>query len=138
MKSNDGMRAHIFKAQLDIEAAKILHGHKLYSHSISCCYYAVFHAIKAVLESEDINVDTHKQVLGSFNKLFVHPGKISSYVSQTAYDLFERRNTLEYDPTELEGEDGSERGIDLATHAVKEITDFFQHYGIKCGSQNHP
>ena len=130
MKNNESVSAHINKAYLDIKAANILHSYNMYSHSISCCYYAVFHAIKAVLQADDIIAESHKQVLGAFNKQFVHPGKVSSFVSQAAYSLFERRNTLEYEPTELEGEDGSKRGIKLATQAVQEIIAFFEVNGI--------
>ena len=130
MKSNDSVTAHIKKSQLDVKAAEILHEHGLYSHSISCCYYAVFHAIKAVSEANDIVSESHNQVLGLFNKHFVHSGKISSYVSQSAYDLFLKRNTLEYDPRELIGEEGSNRGIELATQSVNEITEYFKTSGI--------
>jgi uncharacterized protein (UPF0332 family) len=125
MKNSDSVTTHIIKAHLDIKAAKILHNHGLYSHSMSCSYYAVFHVIKAICEADDINAETHNQVLGLFNKHFVHPGRVSSYVSQAAYDLFLKRNTLEYDPRELIGEEGSERGIELATQSVKEIIAFF-------------
>ena len=125
IKKNDIVTSHIAKAFLDIKAAKIMHTHGLYSHSIACCYYAVFHAIKAVHEAHDISAESHRQVMGQFNKQFVHPGKIGSFVSDTAYNLFERRNTTEYDPRELEGKDGSEHGIDIAKRAVDEINNFF-------------
>ena len=130
MKNNDSVQAHMMKAYLDIRAAGILHDHFLCSHSISCCYYAVFHAIKALMEADGIVAEKHSQVLGLFNKHFIHPGRISSYVSQAAYDLFLKRNTLEYDPRELIGKEGSQRGIELATRSVDEIASFFRTKGI--------
>ena len=131
MKKNDIVTSHIAKAFLDIKAAEIMHTHGLYSHSIACCYYAVFHAIKAVHEAHDISAESHRQVLGQFNKLFVHPGKISGHVSIAAYNLFERRNTTEYDPRELEGKEGSEHGITIATKSVDEIVSYFHSNDIE-------
>ncbi|MCL2364902.1 MAG: HEPN domain-containing protein [Defluviitaleaceae bacterium] len=122
MQNDKSIAAHMQKSQLDIKAAEILHAHGLYSHAISCSYYAVFHAIKALMETNEITADTHHQVLGLFNKHFVHPGRVSSYVSHAAYDLFLKRNTLEYDPRELIGEEGSHRGLELAKNSVDEIT----------------
>ena len=130
MTNTNSVTAHINKARLDIQAANLLHEHRLFSHSIACCYYAVFHAIKATLEAGGISASSHRQALGAFNKHHVHTGKISSYPSQVAYDLFEKRNTLEYDPRELIGEDGSKIGIELAIKAVNEIISYFQSEGI--------
>ena len=126
MVNHDSVTAHVKKAFLDIKASELLYAHGFYSHAISCSYYAVFHAIKATLEIDDIKAESHAQVLGMFNKHFVHPGKISSYVSQSAYDLFLKRNTLEYDPGELIGEDGAKRGIELANQSVQEIINYFK------------
>jgi len=137
MKKNDIVTSHIVKAFLDIKAAKIMHTHGLYSHSIACCYYAVFHAIKAVNEAHDISAESHRQVMGQFNKQFVHPGKVGSFVSDTAYNLFERRNTTEYDPRELEGKDGSAHGIDLAKRAVDELIGFFHAANISFEHQSY-
>jgi len=130
MTNTDSVKAHMNKAHLDIQAAKLLHGNGFFSHSIACSYYAVFHAIEAVLLADEISVSSHRQSLGMFNKNYVHLGTISSFVSQVAYELFEKRNTLEYDPRELMGEEGSQVGIDKATQAVNEIVDYFKSHGI--------
>ena len=130
MTNSDSVRAHMNKSRLDIQAANLLHNHKLYSHSIACSYYAVFHAIKAILEAGGIDVGSHGQVLGAFNKNYVRTGEINSYPSQAAYDLFNKRNTLEYDPRELIGEEGSKIGIEMSTKAVDEIISYFGSQGI--------
>ena len=134
MTSSDSVRAHIQKARLDIQAANLLHSHKLYSHSIACSYYAVFHAIKAILDAGGVDAGSHGQVLGAFNKHYVHTGEINSYPSQVAYDLFNKRNTLEYDPRELIGEEGSKTGIEMSTKAVDEIISYFGSQGISFDS----
>jgi len=130
MINTDSVVAHINKARSDIQAANLLHQHGLYRHSISCSYYAVFHAIKAILEAGEIGASSHGQVLGFFNKHYVHTGEINSYPSQVAYDLFEKRNTLEYDPRELIGEEGSAIGIEMSAKAVNEIISYFKTHGI--------
>jgi len=134
MTNSDSVRAHISKARLDIRAASLLHNHKLYSHSIACSYYAVFHAIKAILDARGIDAGSHGQVLGAFNKNYVHTGEISSYPSQSDYDLFNKRNTLEYDPRELIGEEGSKIGVEMSTKAVDEIISYFGSHGISFDS----
>jgi len=137
MTNSDSVRAHIRKTRLDIQAANLLHNHKLYSHSIACSYYAVFHAIKAVLDAGKIDASSHGQILGAFNKNYIHTGEINSYPSQVAYDLFNKRNTLEYDPRELIGEEGSKIGIEMSTKVVDEIISYLGSYGMSFDSDKY-
>jgi len=64
----------LMKAESKLKTAKIDFENGQYGDAISRAYYAVFHAISAVLLSKQLVFSSHSQVIGAFNKEFVKEG----------------------------------------------------------------
>jgi uncharacterized protein (UPF0332 family) len=64
----------IEKAQSKLRAADVLLEAGSWSDAGSRAYYAAFHAITAVLLSAGETYSSHSQVIGMFNKNYVHAG----------------------------------------------------------------
>jgi len=54
-------------------------------------YAAVFHGMKALLETEDFAASKHGRVIGEFNRRFVHTGRIDPTASELIKRLFADR-----------------------------------------------
>ena len=70
--------------------------HEEYDDSVSRSYYAVFHAISAVLLSKGLHFSTHAQTIGTFNREFVKTGEIP-VLTKTIEKLFSERQVGDYD-----------------------------------------
>ena len=125
MKNSDYVSAHLNKMSEKLDVAMLLYDNGYYTDSISCSYYAVFHAIKAVLEADGIDRDSHKGVLSYFNQHYVRTGRINSVSARVLHYLFEKRNETEYKPQILAGESGAKDALDMSRSAVSEIRSYF-------------
>lgn len=67
-----------------------------YDDSVSRSYYAVFHAISAVLLSKGLHFSTHMQTIGAFNRELVKTGEIP-VLTKTIEKLFSERQIGDYD-----------------------------------------
>ena len=70
--------------------------HEEYDDSVSRSYYAVFHAISAVLLSKGLHFSTHAQTIGAFNRNLVKTGEIP-VITKTIGKLFSERQLGDYD-----------------------------------------
>ena len=60
-------------------------------------YYAVFHAITAVLATRGLSFSSHMQTIGAFNREFVKSGIFELNTTRTLQHLFEHRQIADYD-----------------------------------------
>ena len=87
------------KAQKFLKSARVLLENGDYDSCISRCYYAVFHASVALLETLGVKQEKweHRFVLAEFNKQFVHRRKMfPSEISETMHTLFRQRREADY------------------------------------------
>ena len=63
----------------------------------SRAYYAVFHAISAVLATRGLSYSSHSQALGAFNREFVKTGVFAPATTRQLQRLFEDRQIADYD-----------------------------------------
>ena len=68
-----------------------------YGDAASRAYYAVFHAISAVLAKKGLTFSSHAQTIGTFNREFVKSGIFPSDTYRKVQRLFEDRQTADYD-----------------------------------------
>jgi uncharacterized protein (UPF0332 family) len=94
-------------ARAKLDAARVLLDANAFGDAASRAYYAAFHAVSAVLLARGQAYSSHAQVLGAFNKDFVHAGSFPREFTAVLARLFEDRQTGDYDPTtRLEEADG--------------------------------
>lgn len=77
-------------------ATLLLHG-RAWGDASSRAYYAAFHAISAVLLSKDETYSSHAQVLGRFNKAFVHQELFPREFTILLTRLYENRQAGDYE-----------------------------------------
>ena len=126
--------AHMKKSASRLKSAKVLNESEFYEEAISTAYYAVFHAISALLAAKNLNFSTHKSVISNFNKIYVHTGLINSISAKALSDLHNKRNESEYDPTVLVGKNGAKEAIQLAEAATQNIIEYCKENDINFDS----
>ena len=70
----DELKAMLAQSEEKLRAARLLLDGGAWGDTSSRAYYAAFHAVSAVLLSRGETYSSHAQVLGRFNKEFVHSG----------------------------------------------------------------
>ncbi len=93
----DELRAMLALADEKLRAARLLLGGGAWADAASRAYYAAFHAVSAVLLSKGQTYSSHSQVLGAFNKEFVHPGFFPKEFTTLLTRLYEDRQSGDYD-----------------------------------------
>ena len=120
----DLVSAHMKKSASRLKSAQLLKAGEYYEEAIGAAYYAIFHAISALLALKGLHYSSHKAVISNFNREYVHTGLIGSISSKALSDLHNKRNESEYDPTVFVGEDGAKEAIQLAQTATQDIFDY--------------
>lgn len=60
------------QAREDLEDAELLYSANRFKGANNRAYYSIFHSIKAILSLEPIDFKKHKDVVGYFNKNYIH------------------------------------------------------------------
>ena len=119
------------KAGEKLTTAEIDFRNERYDDSISRAYYAVFHAVSAVLLSKGFHFSTHSQVIGNFNKEFVKTGIFPQSFTKIVQRLFEERQIGDYD---IESEitiNEAKQSINDAAEIINAIKEYLSKAGIQ-------
>lgn len=68
-----------------------------YKSSANRSYYAVFHAMRAVLALDGIDSKKHSGIISEFRKLYIKTGIFDSTLSVIISELFDVRTNCDYD-----------------------------------------
>jgi uncharacterized protein (UPF0332 family) len=98
MKDPAMLAALFEKSQSKLATARILYDAGQYDDSVSRAYYAVFHALSAILYRNDQVFSKHGHVIGAFNKEFVKTGIFPPEFSRQIDGLFKDRQAGDYLP----------------------------------------
>jgi len=78
-------------------AAKSLLSTDNYKSAANRSYYAVFHAMRAVLAFDEIDMKHHSGIISEFRKLYIKTGVFDTRLSQIISLLFDIRTDSDYD-----------------------------------------
>lgn len=78
-------------------AARMLLRERFLNDSLSRSYYSAFHAVTLLFLLEDRTFSSHKQIIGMFNKEFVHTSLFPEQIARDLEYLFESRQSGDYD-----------------------------------------
>jgi uncharacterized protein (UPF0332 family) len=67
------------------------------SASVNRLYYSVFYLLSALSIKVGFSTSKHKQLLGWFNKNYVHTGIFDKKFGKLVYTIFENREKSDYD-----------------------------------------
>jgi len=87
----------ITKAKVDIKAAEENFNLKLYETSANRSYYAIFHAIRALLALEGIDFKKHSGVISHFRKKYINTKIFDEEYSDSIQNAFDIRNDSDYE-----------------------------------------
>ena len=104
-----------------LQEAVILHQSAKYRGACGRAYYAYFNAIRALLDTKTIITKYHSAVRGLFSANFVKEGPFTKQDSVLLNELFELRQTGEYDADEDIEESDSQKAIDIAAEFLLQV-----------------
>lgn len=87
----------VARAEESLRAAKALLELGLHADSISRSYYAVFHVLRALILSRDIEPKTHAGAIHLFNQEFVRTGVVPNSHNRLLAGLQRARELADYD-----------------------------------------
>lgn len=111
-------------AKEDLVAAQLNFENRQYRASNNRAYYAIFRAISACLALEFKAYKQHAQVIGSFNKDFVHTGVFPKEISKRISRAQEVRHASDYDDFYIVSMEEAQEQLETA----KEVVDMVNKY----------
>ncbi len=114
----------IATAREDLEAAEMNFERGYYRSSNNRAYYAIFRAISACLALEFKAYKQHSQVIGNFNKDFVHTGAFPKEISRKISRAQEVRHASDYDDFYIVSIEDAKEQLETA----REVVDMVESY----------
>lgn len=112
------------RAKQDLSDAEFSYKDRRYLNANNRAYYAIFHAIKAVLATERIDFKKHKDVLAYFNQHYVKTEIFPRMISKKISQANKVREDSDYDDEFIPTDEETKIQINTA----KEIIDLVEKY----------
>ena len=112
------------QAKEDLEAGKLLYDKNFYKSANNRAYYAVFHAIDAVLSMEPVAFKKHKDVIAYFNKNYVNKDVFSRDMGRKISKLEIIRHKSDYDDFYIASKLDTVNQVTIAKEIIGEIKTY--------------
>ena len=89
--------ARFEKAEECLASARALTNTADYRGAANRLYYAIFHAMRAVLAYNGVDMRNHGGIIGEFRRLYIKNNLLDKELSQTITDLFDIRTDSDYE-----------------------------------------
>ena len=90
-------RLRLEKAKENLSAAQTLIASEDYKIASTRTYYAAFHAMRAVLALDGVDMKHHSGIISEFRKRYLKTDIIDRKLSPTISELFDLRTDCDYD-----------------------------------------
>lgn len=107
-----------------ISAAKSLLESANYKSAANRAYYTVFHAMRAVLAFDKIDMKHHSGIIAEFRRLYIKTGIFDSELSKIISLLSDSRNDSDYDDFFIVSKEEVAEQIKNAEHFLEKIKEF--------------
>jgi len=97
-----------------------------YATMLNRSYYAVFHAMRAVLALDEKDFKKHSSVISYFRQTYIKQGIFSAACSKTIENLFRLRQKADYDDFYVISKNDAEKQLADAKVFVAEIERYLQ------------
>jgi len=94
---NDLINYRLSRSLETIKEAEIMYDNGFYNASVNRIYYACYYAVSALLYKKGIETSTHKGIRQMFGLHFVQTGIFQKDLAKYFSDLYDRRQTSDYD-----------------------------------------
>lgn len=109
-----------------LQAAKSLLEMGSYKSSANRSYYAIFHAMRAVLAYDGIDMKHHSGIISEFRRLYIKTGIFDTKLSEIISLLFDIRTDSDYDDFFIISRDDVAEQLTNAEMFVTEISGYLK------------
>ncbi|MBQ3377013.1 MAG: HEPN domain-containing protein [Synergistaceae bacterium] len=120
----DYSKYRLEKAKSDLRDAKVLFDAGSCKSAANRSYYAIFHAMRAVLALEPFDSKKHSGVIAHFHQFYIKSGLFDKNLSSMITNAFEIRNGADYEDFYLVSVEEIEQQIKNAEIFIAEIEKF--------------
>ena len=113
-------------AKEDLDSAKDLLISKKYKQCANRSYYAIFHAMRAVLAFDLIDMKSHKGIISEFRRLYIKTKIFSEKLSNIITELVIIRTNSDYEDFYIISKEEAEEQMKKAKFFIKEIEKFLK------------
>lgn len=129
--SKELVKHRLEQAKEDLKASKALYDLKLYKSSNNRAYYSIFHSIKAILALEPIDFKKHKDVVGYFNKNYVHTEIFPRNMGRKITRASKIREDSDYDDEFIPTDQETKIQIDTARELIDLVEKYLNEFNTK-------
>ena len=112
------------KAKENLTAAYTLISSGDFRIATTRTYYAVFHAMRAVLALDGVDMKHHSGVISEFRKRYLKTDIIDRGLSKTISELFDLRTDCDYDDFFIISKEEAKKAVEKADDFVKVIETY--------------
>lgn len=123
---NDVVKYRLQVAKEDLQAARVLLEAQAYRGANNRAYYAIFHAISAVLVMEGVAFKRHKDTLAYFNKNYVATEIFPREWGRKIVKAEEIRHASDYDTFYIASKEETVQQIETADKLIQLVADFYE------------
>ena len=114
------------KAQSDFETAKSLYELKQYRASINRSYYAIFHALRAVVALDGFDSSKHSGIIAFFNLHYVKVGVFDKGISKLISSTFNMREKADYEDFFIAYAEDAQSQIEKAETILTDVEKYLK------------
>jgi len=112
------------RAKLDLNDAELLYKNNRLLTANNRAYYAIFHALKAVLALERVDFKKHKDVIAYFNQYYVKTEKFPKVISKKIALASKIREDSDYDDEFLASSEDTFNQIETAKYLIELVEEY--------------
>ena len=116
----------IKKAKETLEVSKLNYENECYSDSVNRSYYAIFHAVRALLVLEGVEFKKHSAVISHFQQYYIKTKIFNYKFSDIIKNAFEIRNESDYEDFYVLSKKDTEQQIENAAEFIDEIEKYIE------------
>lgn len=114
----------IERAQEDLQTAKDLYEVTNYRVANNRAYYAIFHALRAVMALEQFDSKKHSGIISEFQRKFIKNGIFPKEMSKMISSAFVIRNASDYDDMFIANKDETAKQIRDADFIISKVKEY--------------
>lgn len=126
----DYAKYRIERAREDLEAAHLLYDAGNYRIANNCAYYAIFHAMRAVLVFDNFDSSKHSGVIAEFRRRYIKEGIFPIEISKMIGSAFTIRNASDYDDMFIASKSETEEQINNAEYVYRILSEYISRQTI--------
>lgn len=123
---NDVAKYRLQVAKEDLQSAKVLLEAESYRGANNRAYYAIFHAVSAVLALEGVAFKRHKDTLSYFNKNYVATEIFPREWGRKIIKSEEIRHASDYDTFYIASKEETVQQIETAEKLIQLVADYYK------------